>query len=276
MSTTSFKDKTVVITGASAGVGAACARLFAKHGAKLVLVARGEAALNSFADTLRGQTEVMTLAMDVASDAACTNLIDAAAAKFGAIHVLINNAGLHHRGDFEDQTPENMAQMVDVNLRSPIFLTGLALPHVRKSGGGAVVMVGSLAGRAPLQGASTYASTKAGIRAFAHSLVDELVGTGIHVGVVSPGPIDTGFIMDSIDEVEDIVYSQRMSIAEEVADAVLAIAEGKEVEISLPASGGPLTTLSYLLPALRRKLRPALYAKGRKNKEKYRNRAKTK
>ena len=82
--------------------------------------------------------------------------------------------------------------------------------------------------------------------------------------------------MDSIDEVEDIVYSQRMSIAEEVADAVLAIAEGKEVEISLPASGGPLTTLSYLLPALRRKLRPALYAKGRKNKDKSRNRAKTK
>ncbi|MFT6957360.1 MAG: short-subunit dehydrogenase [Halieaceae bacterium] len=275
MSSNSFKDKTVIITGASAGVGAACASLFAKHGAKLVLAARGEDALNSFADTLRGHTEVMTVAMDVANEAACTNLIEASVAKFGAIHVLINNAGLHHRGNFDSQTPENMVQMVDVNLRAPIFLTGLVLPYIRKAGGGAVVMVGSLAGRAPLQGASTYASTKAGIRAFAHSLVDELIGTGIHVGVVSPGPIDTGFIMDSIDEVEDIVYSQRMSSAEEVADAVLAIAEGKEVEISLPASGGLLTTLSYLLPALRRKLRPALYAKGRKNKEKYRSRAKT-
>ncbi len=61
MSTTSFKDKTVIITGASAGVGAACARLFARHGAKLVLVARGEKALNNFADTLRGQTKVMTV-----------------------------------------------------------------------------------------------------------------------------------------------------------------------------------------------------------------------
>ena len=67
MSTTSFKDKTVIITGASAGVGAACARLFARHGAKLVLVARGEEALNNFADTLRGQTKVMTVAMDVAN-----------------------------------------------------------------------------------------------------------------------------------------------------------------------------------------------------------------
>ena len=275
MSTTSFKDKTVIITGASAGVGAACARLFARHGAKLVLVARGEKALNNFADTLRGQTKVMTVTMDVANETACINLIEAAASKFGAIHVLINNAGLHHRGDFVSQTPENMAQMVDVNLRAPLFLTGLALPHIKKCGGGAVVMVGSLAGRAPLQGASTYASTKAGIRAFAYSLADELMGTGIHVGVVSPGPIDTAFIMDSIDEVEDIVYSQRMSSAEEVASAVLAIAEGEQVEISLPASAGWLTTLGYLLPGLRRGLRPALYAKGRKNKEKYRNRTKT-
>ena len=188
MSTTSFKDKTVIITGASAGVGAACARLFARQGAKLVLVARGEEALNNFADTLRGQTKVMTVAMDVANEAACINLIEAAASKFGAIHVLINNAGLHHRGDFVSQTPENMAQMVDVNLRAPLFVTGLALPYIKKSGGGAVVMVGSLAGRAPLQGASTYASTKAGIRAFAYSLADELMDTGIHVGVVSPGP----------------------------------------------------------------------------------------
>ena len=94
MSTTSFKDKTVVITGASAGVGAACARLFARHGATLVLVARGEEALNTFADTLRGQTQVMTMAMDVANETACIKLIEAAASKFGAIHVLINNAGL--------------------------------------------------------------------------------------------------------------------------------------------------------------------------------------
>ncbi len=273
MNATSFKDKVVVITGASAGVGAACARLFASLGSKLVLVARGEEALNTFADTLRAQTEVMTVAMDVASASASEDLVQAVMEKFGALHVLVNNAGLHHRGDFEGQTAQNMAQMVDVNLRSPIYLTGLALPHMRASGGGAVVMVGSLAGRAPLQGAATYASTKAGLRAFTYSLADELRDTGIYVGVVSPGPIDTGFIMDSIDEVEDIVYSQPMSTAEEVAEAVLSIARGETVEISMPAVSGVLTTISYLFPWLRRKIRPSLYAKGAKNKEKYRNRA---
>ena len=99
---------------------------------------------------------------------------------------------------------------------------------------------------------------------------DELKEAGINVGVVSPGPVDTGFIMTEIDLVEDIVFSQPMSTAEQVADAVLAVAQGEKVEITLPSFSGKLTTMSYLFPALRRKLRPALYKKGRKNKEKYR------
>ena len=273
MSTSKFKDKTVIITGASAGVGAACAELFAELGARLVLSARGEEALNTFADTLRGKTSVLAIPMDVADEAGCRTLIEQAATEYGAIHVLVNNAGVHHRGTVETQTPANMVQMVDVNLRAPIYLTGLALPHIRKAGGGAVVMVGSLAGRTPMQGAATYASTKAGLKAFTHSLAEELMDSGINVGVVAPGPIDTAFIMDSIDEVEDIVYSQPMSTAGEVAEAVVAVANGESVEICLPAMSGRLTNLSYLFPWLRRKMRPSLYKKGAKNKEKYRKQA---
>jgi short-subunit dehydrogenase len=272
MSTSNFKDKTVIITGASAGVGAACAELFANLGARLVLSARGEEALNVFADTLRDKTSVLAIPMDVADEAGCQALIEQAATEYGAIHVLVNNAGAHHRGAVETQTPANMAQMVDVNLRAPIYLTALALPHIRNAGGGAVVMVGSLAGRTPMQGAATYASTKAGLKAFTHSLADELMDSGINIGVVSPGPIDTAFIMDSIDEVEDIVYSQPMSTAGEVAEAVMAVANGESVEICLPTMSGRLTNLSYLSPWLRRKLRPSLYKKGAKNKEKYRDR----
>ena len=272
MSTLDFKDKTVIITGASAGVGAACAELFANLGARLVLSARGEEALNVFADTLRDKTSVLAIPMDVADEAGCQALIEQAATEYGAIHVLVNNAGAHHRGAVETQTPANMAQMVNVNLRAPIYLTALALPHIRNAGGGAVVMVGSLAGRTPMQGAATYASTKAGLKAFTHSLADELMDSGINIGVVSPGPIDTAFIMDSIDEVEDIVYSQPMSTACEVAEAVMAVANGESVEICLPTMSGRLTNLSYLFPWLRRKLRPSLYKKGAKNKEKYRNR----
>ena len=268
----SFDNKTVIITGASAGVGAACARLFASHKAKLVLVARGEAALNVIADELRSQCEVLTVVMNVASNEDCLALLEKAEAAFGAVHVVVNNAGMHARGDLEKVAPLDVAAMVDINLRAPLLLSCAAIPYLRRAGSGAIVNVGSLAGRAPLQGAATYSATKAGLRAFSYALSDELLGTGISVGVVSPGPIDTGFIMDEIDAVEDIVFSQPMSSAEQVAEGILAIASGQQVEIVLPASIAKLTHLSYLFPNLRRRLRPKLYEQGRKNKDKYRNR----
>jgi short-subunit dehydrogenase len=269
----SFSGKTVIITGASAGVGAACARAFAAHNANLVLVARGRAGLNAIAKELRQQTEVLTVAMDVADTGQCLKLLNKAEAKFGSVDVLINNAGMHSRGDLSTVDPREVAAMVDINLRAPMMLSCAAIPFLQRAGSGAIVMVGSLAGRAPLQGAVTYSGTKAGLRAFAYGLADELRDANIHVGVVSPGPIDTGFIMDEIDQVEDIVFSQPMSSATAVAEAVLDIAAGKQIEISMPAFSGKLTTLSYLFPSLRRGLRSKLYEIGRKNKDKYRNRA---
>ena len=271
MNTDSFRDKTVIITGASAGVGAACARAFAAQKAKLVLVARGEEALDAIAVELRAQTEVLAISMDVSDTGSCLKLLERAEQVFGEIHYLINNAGTHLRGAVESRSPEDLATMVDVNMRAPLVLTAAALPYLRKAGGGAVVMVGSLAGGAPLQGAATYSATKAGLRAFTYALADELRNSGISVGVVSPGPIDTGFIMDNLDEVEDIVFSQPMTSAEQVADAILELAKGKRTEIAMPTSSGKLLNLFYLFPALRRWLRPMFDAKGRKNKEEYRN-----
>tara|TARA_B110000003_G_scaffold179930_1_gene179158 strand:+ start:1771 stop:2598 length:828 start_codon:yes stop_codon:yes gene_type:complete len=271
-----FEGKTVIITGASAGVGAACARAFATHKANLVLCARGQAGLDTIAEELSVQCSVLTVAMDVSNTDQCLALLTTAEAEFGRVDVLINNAGMHSRGDIEKVEPADVAMMVDINLRAPLMLSCAALPFIKKSDGGAIVMVGSLAGMAPLQGAATYSATKSGLRAFAFALADELQDTDINVGVVSPGPIDTGFIMSEIDNVEDIVFSQPMSSADAVADAVLSIACGEKTEIAMPAASGRLVTLSYLFPALRRLLRPKLYAKGRKNKDNYRNRSITK
>ena len=267
-----FNGKTVIITGASAGVGAATARTFAHLGANLVLVARGQAALDVITDELAKLTSVINIAMDINDPKANAKLLVTAAKTFGSVDVLINNAGFHQRGDVEKNQAADLAKMVDVNLRAPIQLSTLMLPYLRKAGGGAIVNVGSLAGRTPLQGAATYAATKAGLRAFTYSLADELKGTGIYIGVVSPGPIDTGFIMSEIDQVEDIVFSQPMSSAQQVADAIVSCARGDAVEISLPRSSGWLTTVSYLFPALRRALRPKLYSKGRKAKAQYKQR----
>lgn len=271
MSLSTFKNKTVLITGASAGVGEACARYFAHAGANLALVARGEAALHKIADELRELTQVLTITADVTETASCKNIVEQVVNRFSDIHLLINNAGVHHRGEFSTVHADHVAAMVDVNLRAPLYLTALVLPYIKQTGEGAIVMVGSLAGRAPLQGAATYAATKGGLRAFTYALADELRDSAIAVAVVSPGPINTGFIMDSIDEVEDIVYSQPMSTAEAVAENIGKLAMGQQVEITMTWFAGKLTTLGYLFPSLRRVLRKALYAKGRKNKDKYRS-----
>jgi len=264
-----FKNKVVIITGASAGVGAETARAFAKQGAKLVLLARGQQALTAMTNELKTMTEVLSISLDVCDTQGYKKLLEDVEQHFGAIHILVNNAGYHKRGDVDKNDATELAKMVDVNLRAPIALSALTLPYIIKQQTGAIVNVGSLAGRTPLQGAATYAATKAGLRAFTYSLADEISQPNIHIGLVSPGPINTGFIMSEIAQVEDIVFSQPMSSAHQVAQAILDVATGKSVEISLPKSGGRLTMLSYLFPWLRRKLRPVLYKKGKKAKKKY-------
>ena len=268
-----FKDKSVVITGGSEGVGAATAKKFADAGAKLVLVARGKKKLDTLADELRKKTDVIVVAMDVADEEACGSLFRKAEFEFGGIDILVNNAGLHVRGPVADVPAADLGRMIDVNIRAPIILCRLALPYLLKAGdGGAIVNVASLAGRAPIPGAATYSASKFALRCFTLALAEEMSDSDIRFGVVSPGPIDTGFIRDDLDSVEDIVFSQPMSSAEQVADAILELASGKRTEIAMPASSGHLLKLFYLFPSLRRELRPMFYAKGRKNKEKYRNR----
>ena len=271
---------TVLITGASKGVGAACAKVYAALGANLMLVARGLPALEQLATELTHQypnCNIVTLSADIANLDDCQHMIEHTIKHFGHINVLINNAGLHHRGEFTAQNAYNMATMVDVNLRAPIYLSALALPHMPRSTAtdhqNAIVMVSSLAGRAPLQGAATYSATKAGLRTFTYALHDELINQNINVAVVSPGPIDTAFIMEEIDVVEDIVYSQPMSTPEQVADNVLRLSHSNHTEIAMPWFSGKLTTIGYLFPRFRRATRGLLYKIGKKNKQKYRNRA---
>ncbi len=257
-----FKDKTVVITGGSEGVGAAAARLFADAGANLMLVARSKKNLESIAEELRDKAQVELFAMNVSDAEACVDVFKKAHFEFGRIDVLVNNAGCHHRGNVDDVSVEQLGNMVDVNLRAPIMLTRLAIPYIREAGGGAIVNVGSLAGRTPMPGGATYAATKAGLRSFTYALGYELLNSGIKVALVSPGPIDTGFIMDNMDEVADITFSQPLSTADEVAQAILDLCGNDVREQAMPALSGFLTTLTYLFPWLGYKMRPSLERKG--------------
>lgn len=266
-----FRGKTVVITGASAGVGAEAAQLFFDGGARLVLAARGEDALRAFAE--RFGVRAYPVAMDVADDDACERLLAAAEGRFGAIHVLVNNAGCNFRGPATDYTAAELAQIVDINLRAPVLLSRLALPYLERAGGGAIVNVASIAGKIPVPDEATYSATKFGLRAFTHALAEELDGSGITVSCVSPGPIDTGFIMGDVDKVPDYFFSQPISSARDVAELVVACAADGRVERTIPVTTGLLATLGYLLPPLARMLRPALARKGRRIKERYRRAA---
>lgn len=261
-----FRNKTVIVTGGSEGVGAAVARRFAAAGASLVLVARGREKLERLSDELSGASRVLTVPMDVADEAACADLLHTVEREFGALHVLVNNAGYHRRGPVEKVEAAALGRMIDVNLRAPIVLCRLALPLMRRAGGGAIINVASLAGRTPVPGAATYSASKFGLRAFTFALGEELAGSGIKVAAVSPGPIDTGFIMSNIDAVADITFSQPMSTAEEVAQVVLDLCVNDKRERSMPPASGLLTTLSYLFPPLGRWLRPALLRRGRRVK----------
>ena len=269
-----FKDKTVIVTGGSEGVGAATAQLFAEAGANLMLVARSKKNLDNIAEQLRHKTRVEVFARDVSDADACVDLFKKANVEFGRVDVLVNNAGFHQRGPVESVDADDLGRMIDVNLRAPVMLTRIALPYLREAGAGAIINVGSLAGRTPVPGSATYAASKAGLRAFTRSLADELQGTGIKLAVVSPGPIDTGFIMSDVDAVSDLTFSQPISTAKEVAQAILDLCGNRQVEQSMPMISGVLTTLMYLAPWLGRAAKPLLERKGARVKRELKQKAK--
>ena len=261
-----FKNKTVIITGGSEGVGAAAAHGFADAGANLVLVARTRKNLEAVAEELSGKTRVETVAMDVSDPEACVNMFKKAQYEFDNIHVLVNNAGYHERGPVETVSADDLGKMIDVNLKAPIMLCRYAIPYLREAGEGAIINVASLAGRTPVPGAATYSASKFGLRAFSFALAEELVDTNIKVAAVSPGPIDTGFIMSNIDIVTDLTFSQPLSTAEEVAFEIMRLCSNDKRERSMPPISGLLTYLTYLWPGIGRVMRPVLEKKGRRVK----------
>jgi short-subunit dehydrogenase len=262
-----FKDKTVIITGGSEGVGAATARKFAEAGANLVLVARNKKKLEALAQELRELTRVEIFAMDVADAEACASLFKKAQYEFGRVDVLINNAGYHERGAVLSVDASDLARMIDVNLRAPVMLTRIALPYLKETGGGAIVNVGSLAGMAPIPNSAVYSASKNGLRAFTLALAEEMRGSGIKLAVVAPGPIDTGFIMSDIDKVSDITFSQPISTADDVAQTILDLCGNNRNEQSIPAFSGFLVTLASLMPWLGRSARPLLESRGARVKK---------
>ena len=182
-----MKDKVVVITGASSGIGRATAIHFARQQSKLVIAARTEDKLKEVANEIVKITpNVLCLTLDVSKEEDCKKLIDKGIEKFGKIDVLINNAGISMRAMFDDIDLEVFKQVMDINYWGSIFTTKSALSSIMETKG-TIVGISSIAGYKGLPGRVAYSSSKFALQGFLESLRIELLNTGVNVMWVSPG-----------------------------------------------------------------------------------------
>ena len=179
--------RVALITGASAGIGEATARVFAEAGMRLALCARRGDRLERLAAELRAKgAEVAIYPLDVTDAPAVRRMVDAVATRFGAVDVLVNNAGRGLAATFEDTTPEEFRALLELNLIATVTASQAVLPLMRRQGRGHILNVSSVVGRRSLPGRAAYAATKFAMVAVSESLRLELRGSGVRVSLVYP------------------------------------------------------------------------------------------
>ena len=183
-----LQNKTVVLTGASGGIGEAMAHELANNGARLILVGRNSGKLESLASSLSG--EHLFLAADLASDDGRNQLFDYCSSN-GPINLLINNAGVSAFEMIEDQSDSDIAKLLSINLTSPILVTKGLLPLLQSTADGGVVNVGSAFGAIGYPGFSTYCASKFGLRGYSEALRRELSDSGLQVFYLAPRATNT-------------------------------------------------------------------------------------
>lgn len=187
--------ETVLITGASSGIGLELARSFARDGSRLILVARNTAALETLAEELRRENkiEVMVLTADLSKPETPKRIFEELSSKKIGVDVLVNNAGFGAIGVFEQWPSKWLTEMVQVNVTALTELTRLFLPGMIERRRGGVLNVGSVAGFVAGPGMTVYYATKAFVLSFSEALAEEARGTGVTVTVLCPGPTPTNF-----------------------------------------------------------------------------------
>ena len=213
-----INNETVLITGASSGIGLELAKCFAEDGSRLVLVARNKPALENLAEELRRTRKIEAIVMpaDLSLPETPKRIFQELCAHNISVDVLVNNAGFGAIGAFEQLSLERQLEMLRVNISALTELTWLCLPHMIRERRGGVLNVGSVAGFVPGPGMTVYFATKAYVMSFTTGLAAELEGTGVVVSDLCPGPTATNFGNVAGSKQVNMVRSPRMS-AEEVA-----------------------------------------------------------
>jgi NADP-dependent 3-hydroxy acid dehydrogenase YdfG len=230
-----IKDKVVVITGASSGLGEATSRHLARHGAKLMLGARRLERLQALASELGlgGEAAVQT---DVTQCEQVKRLVDRAIQLHGRIDVIINNAGQMPQSPLERGKVEDWDRMIDVNIKGVLYGIAAALPHMKAQKSGHIINVSSVAGHKVRPGSAVYAATKTAVRVLSEGLRQEVKPYNIRTTVISPGAVATE-LPDSVTE-PDIAANIRKAYeiaipADSFANMVIfAMSQPEDVDVN--------------------------------------------
>ncbi|MGG6237472.1 SDR family oxidoreductase [Nodosilinea sp. AN01ver1] len=238
--TVSLADQIVLITGASSGIGAACARQLATTEARLILAARRLEPLQALATELQRQhgTDVLTVELDVRQPEAVSEAIAGLPEEWQAIAILINNAGLSRGLDKQYEAPlDDWETMIDTNVKGLLYVTRAVVPGMVARGHGHVVNVGSIAGRQTYPGGSVYCASKAAVRSLSEGLKLDLLGTPVRVTNIDPGLVETEFSLvrfggDS-DRAKGVYQGMTPLTGDDVADVIVfAVTRPAHVNIS--------------------------------------------
>ena len=245
---TKLADKVVLITGASSGIGAAIARLFAREGARLALAARSADKLHSFAASLG--PNALAIPTDVTDPDQVRRMVEATVERFGRLDILVNNAGVGVYAPVAGMPPEWFEAGVATNWLGPLHAIQSAVPHMRRQGGGQIINISSVAGKIAIPWMGVYCATKFALNALSASLRMELAADGIQVISVCPGRIATRFGENALRDSRFRLFPMNGISAERVARAVLRASMRGSREIVVPASNWLFVWLYMLFPRL--------------------------
>ncbi len=249
-----LKDKVVIITGASSGIGLAAARAFAHKGAKIVLAARRLDKLLEIDKELSSVTEVLSIKTDVSSESDCKNLIEQTIARFGRADILVNNAGISMRAMFKDLDLSVIKRLMDVNFWGTVYCTKYALPHILKTHG-SIVGVISIAGFKGLPARTGYSSSKFAIYGFLDTLRVEHLKDDLHVMIFAPGFTasnirEEALVSDGSRQGETPRDEASMMTADECARHLIKGIEKRKAQIVLTPVGKLTVILNKFFPRL--------------------------
>lgn len=253
-----LKDKVVIITGASSGIGLAAARAFAHKGAKVVMAARRLDKLLEIDKELSSVTEILSVKTDVSSESDCKNLIEQAIARFGRVDILVNNAGISMRAMFLDLDLSVIKRLMDVNFWGTVYCTKYALPHILKTHG-SIVGVISIAGFKGLPARTGYSSSKFAIYGFLDTLRVEHLKDDLHVMIFAPGFTasnirEEALVSDGSRQGETPRDEASMMTADECAKHLIKGIEKRKAQIVLTPVGKLTVILNKFFPRLVDKL----------------------